>query len=420
MKIQREVKIGFTIITAIVILVWGVNYLKGKNVFDTGDRFFGIYSRVDGLNEGSPVHYKGYKIGSVQEIVFHPSENGKFLIAFSIKKDLKLAANTTAQIYSLDLMGTKGVQFLPGNDINLLQPGDTLTTNVMGDLKDQVSMEMLPLKDKTERLLVKLDTVLTDIGKVFSEENQQSLAYGIREFQAFMANLQATSATLEASVRPGGPIGNTLSNIDSLSYALVLQRENLKTTIQNLATFSEQLKAIQMGTLAGRVDSSLSTLNTLLDRTSKGEGTLGLLLSDNTLYLNMIDASANLDRLMVDLRHNPGRYLHFSALDLAPKMYVEVDEQKAKDHGVVFKLQVMSSRVALDLKNQIVDGSHKITEDTDGKNFFYTIGETSSYREILAIKEQVSKEFPDAQVIALENGKPIKLTKALKKATSRN
>ncbi len=419
MKIQREVKIGFTLIAAITILIWGFNFLKGHNVFDTGERFYGVYSRVDGLNEGSPIYYKGYKIGSVQDIVLHSELDGKFLVAFSITKDISFSSNTMAQIYSMDLMGSKGVQFLPGNDSNRLQPGDTLNTNVMGDLKDQVSMEMLPLKDKTERLLVKLDTVLTDIGQVFSEENKQSLSYSIKKFQMFMDNLESASGKMNASFERDGAIGHSLANLDSLSMALKMQRENLETTFGNLAAFSGQLKTLHLDTLAGRIDSGLVNINYLLERTSRGEGSLGLLLSDDALYLNLMDASANLDRLMADIRHNPGKYLHFSAIDLAPKMFVEVDEQKARDHGIVFKLQVMHSAVALEIKNQMVNNTYRIFEDYDGKSYLYTIGETSSYREILKIKDQVAQEFPEARVIALENGKPVKLKRALKKATAK-
>ncbi len=420
MKIQREVKIGFTVIVAIAILVWGVGFLKGKNVFDSGERYYGVYSRVEGLTEGSPIFYKGYKIGTVKGIDFHPNQKGQFLISFSVTKKLDLPANTIAQIYSLDLMGSKGVQILPGSSVEMLQPGDTLNTNVMGDLKDQVSMEVLPLKDKTERLLVKLDTVLTDIGKVFSEENNRNLDYGIKNFSAIMENLEETTRNLSLSFAPGGSINNSLANIDSLTHAAKMQKDNLEAAMNNLTAFSVKLRDLQLEAMAASVDSSLNTINRLLQSAEDGEGSLGLLLSDNTLYLNLMDASANLDRLLADVRHNPGRYLSFSAIDLSPKTFVSLDDQKAEDHGIVFKLQVARSSTPLEIKNQMIDESHRIFEDTDGKDYIYTVGETSSYREILSVKDRIADKFPDARVIALEKGKPVKLKRALKKVNIKN
>ncbi len=415
MKLQREVKIGFTLIVAIAILVWGVGFLKGKNVFDSGDRFYGVYSRVEGLTEGSPIFYKGYKIGTVQQIDFHPTQKGQFLISFSLTKKIKLPSNTTAQIYSLDLMGSKGVQLLPGSSNEMLQPGDTLNTNVMGDLKDQVSMEVLPLKDKTERLLVKLDTVLTNVGRVFSEENKKNLDYGIKNFSGIMENMEETTRHLSASFAQGGAIDNSLSNIDSITFAVMMQKENLEAAMYNLVAFSAKLRDLQLESMAASVDSSLNTISRLLQSAEEGEGSLGLLLSDNRLYLNMVDALANLDRLLADVRHNPGRYLHFSAIDLSPKTFVGAGEQKAEEPAIVFKLQVARASNPLEIKNQMVEGGYRIFEDTDGREYIYTVGETSSYREILSLKERIADKFPDARVVALEHGKPVKLKRVLRK-----
>jgi len=188
--------------------------------------------------------------------------------------------------------------------------------------------------------------------------------------------------------------------------------------MENLAAFSGQLKAMNIDTMATRLDSSITAVNTLLRKTNEGEGSLGMMLSDEGLYYNLLDASANLDRLLADIRHNPGRYVNFSAIDLRRDVYVQVDEEKANKKGIVFKVKIKESDKPLDLKNQMLDDELRIFEDTDGSKYLYSVGESSSYVEICALRDQIRDEYPNAKVIALQKGRPLKLQQALRKSGS--
>ncbi|PWD99977.1 MlaD family protein [Marinilabilia rubra] len=418
--IKKEYKIAVTVVVALLVLLWGVNFLKGKNLFESGFAYYGVYHKVAGLTEASPVYYHGYKIGSVREIQFNPQKEDRFLVTLSLNDDFPVYEDMVAQIYSLDLMGTKAVQFLDGENQQLLSHGDTLRTDVMGGLKDQVTTEVLPVKDKVENLIVKLDTTLTNLSKVFSNKNNRSLEEGMESFRDMMQNLDETTSEINSSLKKGGAIHNSLANLDSISGELNRQRQAIGTTMENVADFSHQLKAMNLDTVAGRIDSSLIAINTLLKQTRDGEGSLGLLLSDEGLYYNLMDASASLDRLLADVRHNPKRYLSFSAVDFGRDVYVNVDDEKAEQQGIVYKVKIAESKEPLTIRNQMVKDQFRIFEDSDGEKYIYTVGATSSYGKIEKILKEVIGVYPDASIIALKNGKPIKVVKALKQTGRKN
>jgi phospholipid/cholesterol/gamma-HCH transport system substrate-binding protein len=419
MKLRREIKTGLLVLVSLVILIWGFHFLKGTNIFVFGAQYFGVYSRVDGLNEGSPIYYRGFRVGSVQSIGFHPTRPGTFLVSFNLSHNVPLPNNSVAQIYSVDLMGSKAVQLLEGNSNQLLSPGDTLRTNVMGDLKDQVSMEMLPLKDKTEKLLVKLDTVLTNIGMVFSEENKQGLNSAIRDFNLMMENLHYTSRLLHQQMTSDGDIAKSLHNIEKFTGDMRMQTSNLNSIMENLLNFSANLSEADFATVIAHADSTLLAATNMLNKATEGTGTLGLLMNDQGLYLNLMDATANLDRLLADLRHNPERYLHFSAINMGRRVYINADETLAEEQGIVFKVKVAESSEPLDIRNTVVLDL-PVFEDTDGSNYIYTVGETNSYAEAIRIKDRLMDTFPSSSIISLKDGKPYRLKRALRKVNIKN
>jgi phospholipid/cholesterol/gamma-HCH transport system substrate-binding protein len=418
MKIAREAKVGILVVIAFSLLAWGVNFLKGRDLFYTGIKYYGIYNRVDGLTEASPIFYKGYKIGVVRTIDIHPTNNQKFLITFSLTKDIPFSSSTVAQIYSLDLMGSKGVQFIPGNDNAKLQPGDTLRTSLMGDLMDQVSMEVLPLKDKAERLIVKLDSVLTNIGGFFGDRTQRSFHQSIIDFAQTMDNVKVISDRMKDQVQEGGNVNNTLVRLDSISAALNSKRGDLVSMIDNLSAFSGELRSAELTQTLADLSATLSETKTLLGSVNNGEGSMGLLLNDKVLYNNMTDVTRSLDRLLMDVRHRPERYVKFSALDLGRKVYVR--ETGYGTDGVVFQVLLVESSTPLDIAGKELEAGLKIYEDYNGKKYLYTVGEARSYDEMKVLKDKLVAEYPEATVIAFEDGNAIRVRKAIRKSEDKN
>ena len=302
----------------------------------------------------------------------------------------------------------------------ILTPGDTLRTSVMGDLVDQVSMEVLPLKEKTERLIVKLDSVLTDIGSVFSENNRRGIEHSIKSLSVSMENLAMISQKMNHSLDPDGELGKSFSNIEDFTNSLQRQRANLDIITSNLAGFATQLNQTNLSGIVSSADSTLQAINVLLDKASNGEGSLGMLLGDQTLYLNLQDATANLDRLLADVRHNPERYLHFSAINFGRRIYVNADETLANEKGIVFKVKIAQSEIPLDIRNSLVLDNQPVFEDYDGKYYIYAVGETHSYSDALKLTDRLRPLFPSAIIVSLKNGKSIRLKSALRKINIKN
>ena len=147
-KNNSEIKIGLVAISAILILIWGVSFLKGKNVFTKPTHFFSIYEEIDGMEASAPVRINGYKVGKVTDVFFHPDNSGKIIVKYVMHEKFAIPKNTIANIYNSDLMGTKAIQLNIGNSAIYASSGDTLFSSIEGDLKDEVNKQVLPLKIK--------------------------------------------------------------------------------------------------------------------------------------------------------------------------------------------------------------------------------------------------------------------------------
>ncbi|MCU4175953.1 MlaD family protein [Carboxylicivirga sp. N1Y90] len=409
---KKEFKIGLTVFAAFIIIIWGLNFLSGRDIFRVGDYYYGVYARIDGLTKASPVFYRGFKVGAVRDIDFHSSKSDMFIVTFQMNKDLILPKDSRAQIYSLDLMGSKGVQFLPGSDTELLAMGDTMNTSVMGDLKDQVSMEVLPLKDKAERLIVQLDSVFTNLGDIVNEDNKANLSKSIESFSKSMDNFERLSASLANKMDDDGDVTNMISRMDSLMIVLNAQAPYIDTTFKSLAGFSQQLEAAQIDESLAALKTTLGQTSLLLTSINQSEGTLGLLLSDKELYYSLTDVSANLNRLLIDVRHHPDRYVNFSAVNVGKK--VVVSDNAYGIHGVIYQIVLKQSKKPLKMDSVVVNSKYRVFEDYRKSRYYYSIAQSESFVEIQKIFEEIKPQFEESCIVAFENGEEISLKKAQK------
>ncbi|SFD91871.1 MlaD family protein [Thermophagus xiamenensis] len=420
LNLKKEYKIAITVVIALGVLIWGVNFLKGKNIFSSGLTFHAVYSDLEGLTEASPVFFHGYKVGSVRNIEFHPERDKKFIVTLSLEKELPLYKSTVAQIYSSDLMGTMAIQLLDGTPDVLLEPGDTLKTSIKEGLLDQMSTTVMPLKDKVESLVVKIDSAISGLSTIFSDANTQNLSEGMKSLSYILKNLENATAQLNREMAKGGSIHNTLASIDTITGTVNQNRDAIVSTLNNMSRFSDELARLNLNAMAFKIDSTLRVLNVMLQQVQNGEGSLGLLLSDEDLYYNLLDASANLNKLLADVRHNPGRYINISAFDFGKNVNIMVDDEEAKNKEITYKVKVAQSDVPLDIKNKLIRNKFRIIEESDGKRYTYTVGESHSYREIISIRDEIAHQYPNAQIVAFRKGKPVKVNKALKLSERKN
>lgn len=287
MKYSKELVIGLTTFAAVICFIWGYNFLKGKNVFTPKRDYYAFYENVHGLEVGQPVTINGFKIGQVTGISFDYSFNGPLLVAFHISEPIDFTSDTKVRIYDMDIMGSKGLQVDLGTSKLMASPGDTLAGDIQISLTEQVTKQFVPIKAGTEKLVSILDstlrsiTTLTDKASLLIEANHTNLT-------------------------------NAVENIDTLASVFTAQREEITSILNNLNVFTEDLVKANVDEAIGTLNKTMTDLNSVIADVKSGEGSLGKLIQDDDLYSEMNETLSQLELLLLDMRENPKRYVHFS------------------------------------------------------------------------------------------------------------
>ena len=318
MKIKREAKLAIAAIAAVCILIWGINFLKGTSLFDSKTTYYGIYDKVDGLKVSSGVMYRGYQVGQVSKIVFVGDRLEKVLVEFFLKEDLALPKDSKALIQSADLMGSKVINLLSGSSNEPLQDGDTLTAEVERGMMEAVGEQIVPFKRKAERLLVSLDSVLVIMQEVLDMEARENLKGSIRNLNQTLSNLEGASDNLNKMLDgETGQVGRVLAHIEGIAGNLERNNENVSNILGNVSALSGALRQADLKGLVGQAEQVAAQMDSLLMKINKGEGTVGAFVKDSDLYYNLSEASENLNRFLVEFRHNPKKFIRLSLVDFS-------------------------------------------------------------------------------------------------------
>lgn len=326
------IKIGITVSLAIFIFFWGINFLKRKDLFKRETTYIGIYPNVNGLGVSAAIQLNGFQIGQVSNVYFNDDKAHSLVVEMMIDSKFKIPKNSTAQIFSLDLMGTKGIQILINDSTqNYLADGDTLRTAVEGDLKSQVSAQILPLKIKGEELISSVDSVMTSVKLIFNSQTRDNLAKSFASIRITLSNLESTTFTLDTLMTTEkNTLKVILGNAASITQNLKNNNDKIQNIIVNFSAISDTLAKADFAGVIQNADKALGDFSKIIAKVNAGEGSLGQLVNNDTLYTNLENASYNLSRLLRDLKENPKRYVRFSAFDLGRT--VIVDDKKGKKY----------------------------------------------------------------------------------------
>lgn len=416
--LSKEVRIGLVIVAGFVILIFGMKFLKGLDLFHKGSNYYVVYDSVNGLNQGSPVVFRGFKVGSVRKLSLHPSKKGKILVTCLLTEDLILANDTKAQIFSLDILGAKGINLLEGSSPTMLMVNDTLSQSYEPSLKDQFDTEIGPLKAKLETVIQRVDTFLLFTNQFLNPNNSKGLPQGIQDFTVAMGNLKGISSNLNNEFAKGGALSNSFKNLDTITSTLNSRSSSLGRIIVNLDTTTSQLRRADLEATILQLKTVLSSASLILDSINQGKGSVGMMLKDESLYYNFLASSENLDRLLIDIRQNPKRYINISAFDFGKSVYLSPKgDGKNPDEMAEFSILLNESNTPLDLKSHEIAGNI-VEEVLWDKQYAYLLGKSKSFVDIKILYESVKPEFPNAEIIAIKDGNRIKLSKAMKKAVN--
>jgi len=297
MKITKEVKVGLAAIVAIALLIWGYNYLKGTNLLFKTKTVYTEYPSIGGLVKSSPVLVNGFQVGIVNEIYFNPDQTGNIIVEITITdQDIKIPNNSIANLISLDLLSSKAIGLSLGDSDVELEVGDTIPSYFAPSMLEGVTEQILPIKENAENLMLTMDTAIiffnktiNSINKVFDDRNRRNLSLAL-------ANLK-----------------NTVESFDVLAKNMnVTINSSLKPTLKTYKNLGDSLAALDMQATLEKAQTTLDNMSMLMEKINKGEGTIGQLVNNDSLYNNLEAVTKDMDLLLIEVKEHPKRFVHFS------------------------------------------------------------------------------------------------------------
>lgn len=411
MKTGRLIRIGLLFAGTLIILFWGLNFLKGKNFLQAEKTYYVKYEKIGGLMISSPITLKGFKVGEVREIKLSDKNFDEILVQFVISyPELEIPKGSVPGIYSIDLMGSKGIQLLLSDSIATYAYGDTLIGSIEGDLKDQVNTQMLPLKRKAEDLMSSMDSVLIALHLVFDQENRSNLSQSFEVVAKTLQNFEQTSVFLDTFVKAeSNKFSLIMNNLDSLSIGLVSRTDELQSTLINLSHLTDSLNQIPIRDAVEQFSLVLNDISILIDHVNSGQGSFGKFVMDDSLYNSIETVSFSLNELLEDIRKNPKRYVRLSAIDKG-KTIIASDENSlltalSKYIDIDFHVCLLQTQIPLESEDNLFKEFRKLRSIQVGKQFYYYILKTDNYDRARRIVAKHIHDYPDAAIYSHIEGK---------------
>jgi phospholipid/cholesterol/gamma-HCH transport system substrate-binding protein len=284
---SKEVKIGLAFVCALAFLIWGINFLKGVNLFTPSNHYYLKYERIDGLVISNGVFIKGYKVGQVRDIKYDFTKKESFVIDILMNQDIKLPKGTIAYLFDESMLGGKGINLVFTEENQYHASGDTLVTDTEKGLMASMA-NIVPTIQSTiqhaDSLIVSMNTLVN------SAEIQRSL----NNFESITTELNKTSRGLNKIIDKQFP--NIINNVNSICT--------------DLKSVTSQLSSIQYQDIIQSLDSTLSNVEELTERLNSPNSSLGLLLKDQSLYNNVNTTINSANSLLLDLQNDPRKYLY--------------------------------------------------------------------------------------------------------------
>lgn len=292
---KKNILIAVTVIVSLGLLVWGIEFLKGANLFKPSNYYYVKFERVDGLVTAAPVTINGFNVGLVKEMTYDYSTN-KISVLLSLNKDLKLPVGSTATIKS-SLTGAASLSLNLSNESKYYEVGDEIEGVRANGLMDQITGNTLP---QVNNMLPKVDSILSSVNALVGNP---ALAASVTRLDLITQELAKSSQQLTVLMNTiNTNVPGVMNNVNGIT-------SNLSSTTTNLDEFSTQLKYVKLDSTVNNLNSTIANLQAITAKLNDKNSSLGLLLNDPTLYNNANNTVASLDSLFVDIKKNPKRYL---------------------------------------------------------------------------------------------------------------
>ena len=292
---KKNFLIGLTVLIGIILLYWGITYLKGVNLFKPANYFYANFDRVDGINVATPVTVNGFQVGQVRNIEYDYASN-KIEVELNLEKEFKVPQGTTITS-SAELLGGAKLELSLGDSQAFMKPGDKIPTKRISGLMDKVGSDVIP---QVTAMLPKLDSILTSVNTLVANP---ALTRSVSRLDGITIQLETSAhqlSTLMSNLNKSVP--NLMSNVNGVTG-------ELKTTVSNFSDMSASLKQLPLDATVANLNQTINNLKQLSNKLNDNNSSLGLLLSDKQLYNNATQAIANLEALLADIKQNPKKYI---------------------------------------------------------------------------------------------------------------
>lgn len=288
----KEVKIALAAIVGIVVLFYGLKFLKGQNIFSSNATYYVAFDDVSGLSASSPVYANGYRVGVVSSLNYDFTPEGKIVAELDLNQNMRVPRGSHAELAS-DLLGNIKINLILADDpINMISNGDTIAGGAEKGMMSKVG-SMIPA---LEKMLPKLDSIMASLNMLLADPALRNTLHNV---EGMTSNLDATSQELKS-----------LSAQLNKEVPTMMNKAN--GVLDNTQQLTSNLAAVDVAAMSAKVNETLANVAELSEKLNSNEGTLGLLMRDASLYNNLNATMASADSLLIDLKAHPKRYVHFS------------------------------------------------------------------------------------------------------------
>lgn len=310
---KTEFKIGFAFVLGFLLLYWGINFMKGEDVFSAQKKFYVLYDNTEGLMATRPVTINGFQIGQVKNIAFHPDQSGRLVVTLQVSDEFPITQGTVSKIYSASIMGEKSISLHTKKGAPLALSGDTLVGDAERDLTQEVNMQLAPIKARTEELLGTLDTVIGLASGFLDQRTSDNFKSTIESIEKTFQSVQESASEISEYVSDNKENFDAVSeNFRVLSEELAANSANISATIKNVEAISDSLANARLTETLNNMESITARFDRLMAELETGEGAASKIIYDKDVYANLKQATENLNRLLLDIKYNPNKYLHVS------------------------------------------------------------------------------------------------------------
>ncbi len=298
MKVSKEIKTVLLALSSIALLIWGYNFLKGNNIFDSSRKFYVEYDNVEGLTTASKVTVNGLIVGKINKIDI--KDTGKLVVEIMMTNPVEITKNSKALIYSPSLIGGKQIAInVDYASKELAKDGDYLVGDIQNGMIEELSGKADPVMQKLDSVLYNVNKLVVSLNNTLTSEAQANIQNALAELNSTMGNAKQITTKFDKIVTDNSTKVNTIMT-------------DFSKTSKNLETLSGNLAQSDIQSIIAKFDKAATSLNQVVANIEKGDGNVGKLLKDEQLYQNLNKASKELNMLLEDVKLNPNRYINIS------------------------------------------------------------------------------------------------------------